>query len=421
MREYIALLRANPDYRNLWLARVVSNLGDWFNLLASAALITSLTGAGTAISYLFLARLLPVFVMSPFAGVFADRYERRTIMILTDVLRAVTVLCFLFVRSADQIWLLYALTVIQFVLSSLYTPAHSALLSNIVQAKDLVTANALDGFTWSAMLAIGALLGGIAAALFGTTTAFVLDALTFLVSAYFVLQIKGATAVRGRTAASAAGGRSGGMFDFLAGMGYLRARPFILGLALVKAGGAFIWGVINVMEIPLAQQIFPINGNGTLTMGLVYASVGLGTGFGPLLVRRWVGDAPRSQLGAITLGFVTLCIGAFGVGLAPSLPWVLVGSVLRSLGTGTLWVFSAAMLQHLVADEYRGRVFAFEFAVMTLTQSVATVLAGIALDTLHQGPQDVVVGAALLCVGVTAGWWWFLGRVQPQPAPTPLA
>jgi hypothetical protein len=92
-----------------------------------------------------------------------------------------------------------------------------------------------------------------------------------------------------------------------------------------------------------------------------------------------------------------------------------------ALGTGTLWVFSAAMLQHLVADEYRGRVFAFEFAVMTLTQSVATVLAGIALDTLHQGPQDVVVGAALLCVGVTARWWWFQGRVQPQPAPTPLA
>ena len=72
---YVELLRRNPDYRNLWLARVVSNFGDWFNLLASAALITSLTGSGTAISYLFLARFLPVFVMSPFAGVLADRYR----------------------------------------------------------------------------------------------------------------------------------------------------------------------------------------------------------------------------------------------------------------------------------------------------------------------------------------------------------
>src|SRR5690606_6752599 len=112
-------LRRNPAYRNLWLARVVSNLGDWFNLLASAALITSLTGAGTAVSYLFLARFLPIFVMSPFSGVLADRYERRMIMMLTDVLRALTVLCFLLVRTPGDIWLLYTLTVVQFVLSSL--------------------------------------------------------------------------------------------------------------------------------------------------------------------------------------------------------------------------------------------------------------------------------------------------------------
>src|SRR5215203_4597566 len=122
MNDYISLLRRNVDYRNLWLARVVSNLGDWFNLLASAALITELTGAGTALSYLFLARLLPFFVMSPIAGVLADRYERRAIMIATDILRAITVLCFLFVRQPNQIWLLYVLTVLQCVFSSLYTP-----------------------------------------------------------------------------------------------------------------------------------------------------------------------------------------------------------------------------------------------------------------------------------------------------------
>ena len=122
MNDYVSLLQRNVNYRNLWLARVVSNLGDWFNLIASAALITQLTGAGTALSYLFLARLLPFFVMSPIAGVFADRYERRAIMIATDILRAITVLCFLLIRTPEQIWLLYVLTVTQFVLSAaLYT------------------------------------------------------------------------------------------------------------------------------------------------------------------------------------------------------------------------------------------------------------------------------------------------------------
>lgn len=404
MNEYIALLRRNPAYRNLWLARVVSNLGDWFNLLASAALITSLTGAGTAVSYLFLARFLPIFVMSPFSGVLADRYERRMIMMLTDVLRALTVLCFLLVRTPGDIWLLYTLTVVQFVLSSLYTPAHSALIANIVPPADLVTANALDGFTWSAMMAIGAMLGGIAAAAFGVTTAFLLDALTFLVSAWFVLRI-------GHVPREAvAEGSRGGLFQFFDGLSYLRRWPFILGVSLVKAGSALIYGVVNVLEIPLAEQVFPIGGNGSLTLGIIYAMVGIGTGVGPLVLRRWVGDGRNGLLGGIAWGFLLLSLGVFGLGFAPSLAWVLVASLLRSFGSGATWVFSSALLQRMVADDFRGRVFAFDFAAFTLTQSVATLWAGFALDQWQMGVQQVFLTAGAASVVVLLVWVWFQMR-----------
>lgn len=411
MQEYISLLRRNADYRNLWLARVVSNLGDWFNLLASAALITQLTGAGTAISYLFLARLLPVFVMSPFAGVLADRYERKAIMILSDVLRAVTVLCFLLVRRPEEIWLLYALTVLQFVLSSLYTPAHSALLSNIVRPEELVVANALDSLTWSTMLAVGALLGGIAAAAFGVTTAFILDALTFLVAAWFVSRIRAS----GRAAPRAADAGSG-LSEIVEGMRYMRLRPFIMGLALVKAGGALAWGAINVMEIPLAQEVFPFNGNGTLTLGLIYAATGLGTGIGPLIVRRLVGDDRNGALMGILMGFGALSIGVFGLGMAPTLVWVLIASFLRSLGSGSLWVFSSAILQRTADDQYRGRVFASEFALLTLSQSISTLWAGIALDTLHLGVQGVILTTGVISAAMMLMWVWFHVRTVARPA-----
>jgi len=96
--EYADLLRYNRSYRNLWLGSVVSQLGDWFNLIASAAIVAQLTDTGAAISFLFLARFLPLFLFSPLAGVLADRYDRRHIMIASDVLRAVTVLGFLIVR-----------------------------------------------------------------------------------------------------------------------------------------------------------------------------------------------------------------------------------------------------------------------------------------------------------------------------------
>ncbi|PJF46291.1 MAG: MFS transporter, partial [Candidatus Thermofonsia Clade 3 bacterium] len=252
MNVYISLLQRNRNFRNLWLARVVSNLGDWFNLLASAALIAHLSGAGTAISFLFLARFLPLFVMSPFAGVLADRYERRTLLIWTDILRAVVVLGFLLVDRPERIWLLYLLTVLQFMLSAVFTPAQQSYLPAVVDREDLVTANALDSFTWSTMLALGALLGGVATAFLGVQAAFLLDALTFLVSAWFLAHVT----VRSRAQASAQDGRSAvrrAFVEIVEGMRYLGAQPVLLTFALVKAAGALVWGSVNVLEIPLAE------------------------------------------------------------------------------------------------------------------------------------------------------------------------
>jgi predicted MFS family arabinose efflux permease len=277
--------------------------------------------------------------------------------------------------------------------------------------EDLVTANALDSFTWSTMLAIGALLGGIAAAAFGVTAAFLIDAATFMLSAWFVSRIT----VGGRSAAVEA--RLGGWLELTHGLGYLRGRPFVLGIALVKTGGALVWGAVNVMEIPLAQQTFPLNGSGSLTLGLLYAIVGLGTGIGPLVVRRWVGDAERGMLWGISSGFVALTVGIAAMAVAPSLGWVLAGSLVRAVGSGSLWVFSSVLLQRMVEDKFRGRVFAFEFAVMTLGQSFATIWAGVAMDQLALDVQGVILSAAVLSAAVLAAWVWFHRRAAARVAP----
>jgi MFS family permease len=411
--EYISLLRGNRNYRNLWAAKLISFLGDWFNLLASAKLISDLTGSGTAISGLFLARFLPLFLMSPVAGVVADRFSRRQIMIASDFLRAATVLCFLLIRNPSQIWLLYVLTALQFSLSAFFVPAERALLPSVVEDDDLVTANALDGFTWSTMLAIGSLLGGIATAAFGKETAFVLDALTFLLSAWFVSRIDIPALSPEQRAQQAT--RSGGFFEFIEGMRYLRVRPFILGLALAKAAGSLIWGAVNVLEIPLAETVFPIRGDGTLTLGIIYATTGLGTGFGPILLRRWIGDDRDASLQAITSGFVLLTLGLFGLGLAGALSWVLVATLTRALGTGAIWVFSSALLQRIVDRRFLGRVFAFEFAALTLTQSISVIWAGLAQDLLGMNIQQVFLITGIASTLVTGIWVAFQMRSRQQP------
>lgn len=414
MQLYLSLLQRNRNFRNLWFARVVSNLGDWFNLLAAAALITQLSGAGTAISFLFLARFLPLFIMSPFAGVLADRFERRTLLIWTDVLRAVTVLGFLLVDRPERIWMLYVLTALQFVFSAVFSPTEQSYIPAVVDKEDLVTANALDSFTWSTMLALGALLGGLATAFLGVQTAFVLDALSFLLSAWFLTRI--AVRSRGRDAAhDARTTPRAALLETVEGMRYLWAQPVLLAFALIKAGGSLVWGGVNVLEIPLAEQAFPLNGNGTLSLGLIYAAVGVGTGLGPILVRNRLGDSWGGMLKAVSIGYAAMTLGTLGLALAPSLGWVLGATTVRGVGTGAIWVFSAVLLQILIPDRLRGRVFAFEFAAFTLAQSISTLWAGYAYDNLGWSLSQVLASAAAGSLVVSAIWLFFYRRVRNRP------
>jgi MFS family permease len=401
MHSYLELVRRNGDFRNLWLATVISYMGDWFNLLAAATLVASITESGAAVSTLFLARFLPLFFLSPWAGVLTDRYNRKRILILADLLRAGVVASFIVVLITRQVWLLYLLTVIQFSLSALFQPAHSAVLSNVVAEKDLVTANALDGLSWSVMLAVGALLGGIATALVGMTAAFAIDALSFLVSAWFISQIRGAT--RRDSPASAARG----LLDFVDGLRYLQRRRLLLYISLVKAGGSLIWGAINVLEVSLARTVFPLGADGAITLSIFYAVTGVGSGLGPLLVRRWLGDSPKALIWAISLSFTFLALGVLGLGLAPTLPAASLAALVRTFGGGTLWVFSSALLQSWVDDRFRGRVFAFEFTAFTFTQSISTIWAGVAQDRFHWSAQQILLQLGLAASVLAIAWFVF--------------
>jgi len=419
MNEYLDLLHRNPNFRNLWLGSVISQFGDWFNVIAAAELITRLTDSGVALSYLFLARFLPLFVFSPFAGILADRWNRKHIMVLSDVLRGVTVLGFLFINDAGDIWFFYLLTVLQFSLSALFTPARGAVLANVVQPNELVAANALDSLTWSTMLAIGAFTGGVVAAFFGAAAAFVADSFSFLLSAVFIARIvlppKIALPLVTDDGIIESGRPLRGRFAFLDGFRYLLNEPFILGIALAKAGGSLVWGAINVLEITYANELFPLQNSssfgisdpGTATLGLIYVVSGIGTGLGPLAVRRILGDTPRRLMTGVSLGFIIMTIGTAWLSAVDQLTTLLMATVIRTLGTGTLWVFASALLQTIVPDRYRGRVFSFEFAALTLTQSISTLIGGYLLDAAGMPMQGVMAVMATTSTVTTLMWLAF--------------
>ncbi len=406
---YIELLRGNRDFRQVWLGQVVSQMGDWFNTIALYTIILNLTGSGRAVGLLLVARFLPSFVFGSLSGVVADRFSRRTIMIVSDLLRAVVVLGFLFVRRADQLWIIYSLTVLQLGLSTFFEPAKTAVIPSIVSDRELVAANAISSVTWSAMLTLGAAIGGVATGWFGTDVAFILDALTYLLSAALIASVR-LPKRPPREKRKLSIGRALGISETIEGARYVKRRPRVLALLLVKPAWGLGGGILTLLAV-FGEKIFPIGKDAATGIGVLFAARGIGTAVGPIVARRIAGEGNRRML--TTIGIAFLIASAFYVtfGVATSFVVALIVLGLAHCGGSILWVFSTVLLQREVEDNFRGRVFAAELALLTLTMAVSNYATGELLDRFRLSPRvvGVGIGAFFLLPGVvwfvTQRWW----------------
>jgi MFS family permease len=181
------LIRGNRNFRNLLAGQFISELGNWFNFIAGLGLVRLVSGASpTAAGLFFVARLLPFALMSPIAGTFVDRFSRRTVMIATDLLRALIALSFLLVTSAENLWIAYIATVLLHTFGAFFDGAKNAAAPNLTGKEGLLAGTALLFSTRFLLMAIGSALGGWAAAIFGYKVAFLINAASFLISAFSV-------------------------------------------------------------------------------------------------------------------------------------------------------------------------------------------------------------------------------------------
>ena len=404
---YSELLRGNRNFRYLWFGQIISLLGDWFNLIASASLIAALTEAsGAAIGALFVVRMLAPFLVSPIAGVVADRYNRKRILIATDIARALTVFGFLLVRDGGDIWLLYVLTAIQLGISGFFFPTRNAILPDIVPPRGIGAANAISSATWSVMLALGAAIGGLASGLWGVYPAFVIDGFTFILSAVFLAQI--AYRLPDDLAASDKTVRAA-LNQYMAGLRYVWRFKDVLVVALQKAAIAFFMiAGFQVVQVAIAEQVFTIGEGGGISLGLMFAMAGVGSGIGPIVARYFTGDRDRGLRSGILAGYVMGIIGFIITAPLINFGVVLFGVLMRGVGGGIVWVFSTQLLLQGVSGKVRGRVFATEFAFFTLASAAGAALAGGVLDAL--GIQGILWAMAALTVIPLVLWAMWMGR-----------
>jgi MFS family permease len=402
---YRELFRGNADFRNLWYGHVISLFGDWFNLIASASLVASLTGSGLAVGGLFVVRMLAPFLVSPIAGVAADRYDKRKLLIATDLVRFVVVLGFLLVREPSHVFFLYALTFVQLAMHGIFFPTRNAMLPEIVSPRELGAANAVTSATWSVMLATGAAAGGLVSGSFGVYPAFVVDSLTFLLSAFFIARVRSRSPL---PAGEAQGSAGKALTEYVQGLRYLAAHGDVLVIVLNKAAlTLFVAGAYEVVQVALARDVYVIGEGGGISLGLLYAFIGLGSGLGPILVRAVTADESRPMRIAIGLSYAAMGAGLSLLAALPSFGWALVGAVVRAMGGGTIWVFSTQLLLVAVPHEVRGRVFATEYALLTLAMAGSAGLGGLALDRGGFRPEELLRTMALLTLipGILWSLW----------------
>jgi MFS family permease len=381
-------------------------MGDWFDTIAVYTIALRLTGSSRSVALIMVARFLPTVVLGPGAGVVADRFSRRSIMIAADIMRAIVVLGFLFVRRADQMWLVYLITVLQLAFSTFFEPAKTAAIPSIVSDRELVPANAIAAVTWSVMLTLGAAVGGFVAGLFGTNVAFVLDSLTFVASAILIASVRLPDRAR-RPKSKLTVGKALGITETIEGARYVSHRPRVLAYLLVKPAWGMGGGILTLLAV-FGERIFPVAGKAATGIGVLFTARGIGTAVGPFVARRWAGETRSQMQTAIGIGFLIGGIFYISFGVGHSFVFALFFLAVAHAGGSILWVFSTVLLQRATEDQFRGRVFAAELGLATLTMAASNYIVGELMDRFGLSPRVVTAGVGTFFL--LPGLIWFLTK-----------
>ena len=401
---YFELLKNNSRFRIFWAAAVISMMGEWFNTIALFTLILQHSGSEAMLGLLFTIRMLGFAILQPITGLLADRWSRKWIMIISNLVQVGLALCFLMVDGPEDMWWLVGLSGVMMILHGAYMTAERAALPNIVAEEELATANALDAATWSTALATGAFLGGIVVSTYGVNTAFIIDSITFLIGALILLPLNLPQTV--------SKDMKGPIFrtafqNIKAGFVRLIDEPRLKRIVFAKttwnlAGG----GLAAVFLVIAGSRMSP--GEMAAGIGLFFMARGIGTGIGPIIARKYLIN--KSKWPAL-VGILVSVSGFFyliiGITLFENLYLTIALIILAHAASGANWVLSTILTQQWVEDEVRGRVFSIDMLLMSVSFSFSTFTAGWLLNntelTLKMGM--IWFSCAMIAFGIIFTMW----------------
>lgn len=412
-KGYIEFFSSNPKYRRLWAATVISLLGEWFNTIALFFLILEYSGSEFLLGILFSVRMLLFGISQPINGLLADRLNRKSLMFWSNILQIGLALSFILVDGTEDMWWLITVSGIMMLLHGVYVTAERAAVPNIVDEDDLITANAIGSASWSTALCIGAMLGGVVVSEWGTDAAFIIDSITFLVSALIliplVIEQKIDENMKGpilKTAVS----------NIVIGWKRIYTDKKLLRIVFAKSSwnlaGAGLAGVFLVLAGA------DITGYGAaFGFGLFFFARGIGTGIGPLIARSVFKD--KSKWPSL-IGVLVSISGIFyllvGLTLDIYLPLTVCLIIISHSASGGNWVLSTVLTQSWVEDEVRGRVFSMDMLILGTSAALSTTTAGYLVEYHNLSLKAGFIYFSLLMI--ICGIIFTLWRPENQPVHT---
>lgn len=371
LRGYQVLLARNSNVRTIWFGQVVSYLGDWFNTVAVLGLIVELTRSASSASLSVATGILPSAFAGLFiAGIVADRFNRKTIMITADLVRAALALTYFLVDSPDRVWLAYLATGLLSFTSAFFNPASAAAMPNLATREELPLVGALGQTTFATTIFVGAMLGGAVAQWFGRDVCFVLNSASFLLSAYFISRAKGQfNADPGRAASGGMGWRI-----LTEGARYIRENPLTRAYVLIKLCWSWVFGGMGLYSI-FALQVY---GVGDAATSWLYAARGVGAFIMPLVFGTMFSLHQHDKLKVAIRAGMFVAIAGYATFALSTSPWQgMLGTFLGHAGGALVWTFSNVIVQSSTPDHVRGRVLALDSVIMTSVMATSTILTGV--------------------------------------------
>jgi len=412
MNDFLRLLRHNRNYRYTWIGQVVSEIGDHFNNVAVFSLVIAATRSGMVVSGVMLSRAIPAMLIGPVAGVVLDRFNRKAIMIISDLIRALIASLFVLTIHRHDTWPLYLLSGLLMLASPFFISGRDAILPSIATKEELHTANSLTQTTQWTTLTIGTFLGGTSVMAFGYHWAFTVNALSFLVSAFCIsrLFLPGRGFHPHRQGKDHEGLRP--WRDYREGLAYMRSAPLILGLLLINVGWATGGGAAQILFSVFGEIVF---NRGPAGLGLVWGCAGFGLLIGGILAHK-LGRflSFRNYKRTISVCYIVHGGSYILFSQARQFRWALFFIALSRAGVGFSSVLNMSQLLRIVPNSFRGRVFSTMDSVQWSVMMLSMALAGIASQYYDPRLIGTVAGALSSSTAIFWGWAHITGRL-PEP------